>query len=123
MAMAVVCDLMLRSIIPRCVDLSILGGVGSTVCGNVDLVRCAIGSYWSLVDGTLGADGAALGVCMTTLGSEVLGWTVSWRHIVRSTELRRLGFGRGGVTCAIFDKGKCPHFLKQHVRGVEEVVT
>ena len=68
--MAVVCDRVCQAIGLRSVALSTLGGGGSTVCGTLDLVRRATGSYFSLVDGTLGADGAALGVWMTTLGSD-----------------------------------------------------
>ena len=47
-----------------------LGGGGSTVGVTLDLVRCAMGSYFSRVDGTLGADGDALGVGTKTHGSE-----------------------------------------------------
>ena len=68
--MAVVCDRVCQAIGLRSVALSTLGGGGSTVCGTLDLVRRATGSYCSLVYGTLGADGAALGVWMTTLGSD-----------------------------------------------------
>ena len=77
MAIAVVCDLVRQSIGPRSVALSTLGGGGSTVCGTLDLVCRAMGSYFSLVDGTLGAYRILLGVCMTTLGSEAWGWTVA----------------------------------------------
>ena len=70
LAMEVVCDLVRQEIGCRYVAFSTLGGGGSTVCGTLDLVRCEMGSYCSLVDGTLGADGAELGVWMTTLGSD-----------------------------------------------------
>ena len=72
--MAVVCDLMRRKIGPRSVDLYTLGGGGSTLCGTLDLVRYAMNSYCSLVNGKLGADRDALGLWMTTLGSEAWGW-------------------------------------------------
>ena len=62
LAMALVCGHVRREIGLRCVALSTLGGGGSTVCGNLDLLCCATGSYFSLVDGNLGTDGAALGV-------------------------------------------------------------
>ena len=55
-------------------DLSTLGGGGSTVCVTLDLLRHTMGSYFSRVDVTLGADGAALGVEMNTLGSEAWCW-------------------------------------------------
>ena len=57
--------------------LSTLVGGGSMVCVTVALVRFAMGSYWSLVDGTLGSDGSALGVWMITFGSEAWGWKVA----------------------------------------------
>ena len=68
--MAVVCDQVRQTIGLRSVALYTLGGGGSMVCGTLELVRRATGSYCSVVDGTLGADGAALGVWMTTLGSD-----------------------------------------------------
>ena len=77
LAMAVVCDRVRQAIVLGSVALSTLGGGGYTVCGTLDLVRRATGSYFSLVYGTLGADGATLGVWMTTLGSDELGWTVA----------------------------------------------
>ena len=77
LAMAVVFDRVRGSICPRYVALSILGGGGSTVCGSFYLVRCATGSYCSLVDGTLGDNRAALGAWMATLGSEAWGWKVA----------------------------------------------
>ena len=67
---AVVCYQVRQAIGLMSIALSTLGGEGSTVCGTLDLVHRATGSYCSLVDGTLGADGAALGVWMTTLGSD-----------------------------------------------------
>ena len=70
LAMAVVCDRVRQAICLWSVAFSALGGGGSTVCGTLDLVHRATGSYCSLVDGTLGADGAALGIWMTTLGSD-----------------------------------------------------
>ena len=70
LAMAVVCDQVRQAIGLRSVALSTIGGGGSTVCGTLDLVRRATGSYCSLVDVTLGADAAALGVYMTTLVSD-----------------------------------------------------
>ena len=73
LAMSVVCDLVRRAIGPRSFALYTLGGGGSTVCGTLDLACHAMGSYFSLVDGALGVDGAELGVWMTTLGSEALG--------------------------------------------------
>ena len=88
MAMAVVCDRVHWAIGPRYVALSTLGGGGSMVCGTLDLVCRATGSYFSLVDGYLGSDRAALGVWMTTLGSKAWGWTVDRRHIGCSTERR-----------------------------------
>ena len=88
--MAVFCDRVRRVIGPRYVELSTLGGGGSTVCGTLDLVRRANGSYFSSADGNLGTDGSALGICMTTLGSKSWGWTVSGRRIGRSTESRRV---------------------------------
>ena len=47
LAMEVVCDIVLRSIGPRYVSLSTLGGGGSTVCVTLDLVRRAMGSSFS----------------------------------------------------------------------------
>ena len=88
--MAVVCDCVRWEIGPRSVSLSTLGGGGSTVCGTLDLVRRATGSYCSLVYGIFGPDGSALGVWMTTLGSKACGWKVAVRRIGRSTERRRL---------------------------------
>ena len=67
--MEVVCDLVHQAIGPGYVALSTLGGGGSTLCVTLDLVRCGMGSSYSCVDGTLGADGAALGVRMNILGS------------------------------------------------------
>ena len=72
---------MCQAIGPRSVALSTLGSGGSTVCGTLDLVRCATGSYCSLVDGTLGADRAELGVWMNTLGSEAWVCTVALQRI------------------------------------------
>ena len=77
LAMEVVCDLVRRAIVPRSVELSTLGGGGSMVCGTFDLAHRTTGSYFSLVDGNLDADGAALGLWMTTLGSKAWGWTVA----------------------------------------------
>ena len=77
LAMVVVCDRVRREIGPRYAVLSTLGGVGSTVCGTLDLVSRATGSYCSLVDGTLGDYRAELGVWMTTFGNKAWGWTVS----------------------------------------------
>ena len=71
LAMEVVCDRVRRAIGPRYVVLSTLVGGGYTVCGALDLVRCATGSYSYLVDGTLVSDRATLGVWMTNLGSKV----------------------------------------------------
>ena len=76
--MEVVCDLVLWAIGPGgpgSVALSTLGDGGSTVCVTLDLVCRAMGSYFSRVDGTLGADRAALSVGINTLGSEAWGWT------------------------------------------------
>ena len=77
LAMEVVFYLVRRAIVPRSVALFTLGGVGSTVCVTLDLVRCAMGSYFSWVDGTLGADWVALGVWLNTLGSKAWDWTFS----------------------------------------------
>ena len=88
LATAVVCDGMCRAIGPRSVVLSTLGVGVSTVCGTLDLVRHATGSYFSLDDVNLGADRAALGVWMTTLGSKEWGWKVSGRRIGCITERR-----------------------------------
>ena len=41
---AVVCDRVRLAIGPRSVSLATLGGGGSTVCGNLELVRRATGS-------------------------------------------------------------------------------
>ena len=73
--MEVVCDLVCWAMGPGSVALSTLGGGGSTVCVTLYLVRCKIGSFFSRVDGTLGADRSELGVGMNTLGSEAWGWT------------------------------------------------
>ena len=62
LSMEVVCDSVNREIGPRSIALYTLGGGGYTVCGTLDLVHCATGSYYSLVDGNIGADGAELGV-------------------------------------------------------------
>ena len=77
LSMSGVCDLVRRSIGPRYVALSPLGGGGSMVCGTLGLVRRATGSYCSLVDVTLGADRATLGSWMITLGSKAWGCTFS----------------------------------------------
>ena len=77
LAMTLVCDLVRQAIGPRSVALPTLVGGGSMVCGTVDLVHRSMGSYWSLIDGTLGYDRAALCVGMTTLGSESGVWTVA----------------------------------------------
>ena len=61
--------------------------------------------YW--VDGTLGADGADLGVRMNALVSEAWGWTGAGRRIGRSTEWYCVGVGSGvrhDSTC--IDKGR-----------------
>ena len=60
------------------------------LCGTLDLVRRANGSYCSLVDIIFGANGASLGVCLTTFGSKAWGWTVAGRRIGRSTERHNL---------------------------------
>ena len=73
--MAVVCDLVRRSICPGSVTLSTLGCGGSTVCVTFDLVRCAMGSSFYWVYGTLCADRVDLGVGMNTIVSEAGGWT------------------------------------------------
>ena len=67
-AMEVVCDLVRWAIGLGSIASPTLGGGGSTVCVTLDLVRRAMGSYFSRVDGTLGADGAELDVRMKTLG-------------------------------------------------------
>ena len=73
----VVCDLVRQEIGPGSVALSTLVGGGSTVCFILDLVRCAMGSSFSWLDGTIVADRATLDVWMDTLGSESGGWTVT----------------------------------------------
>ena len=73
--MEVVCELVLQEICPGSVAFSNFGGGGSMVCVTLDLVRCAMVSYFSWANGTLGADGDALSVGMNTLGSEAGGWT------------------------------------------------
>ena len=73
--MEIMCYLVRQAIGPGSVALSALGGVGSIVCVTLNLVCRAMGSYLSRFDGTLGADGSALGVGMNTLGSEAWGWT------------------------------------------------
>ena len=88
--MAVFWDHVRRAIGPRSVVFSTLGGGGYTVCGTLYLVRDGTGSYCSLVDGNLGADGDVLGVWMTTLGIKAWGWKVSVRRIGSSTERRRV---------------------------------
>ena len=88
--MAVVCDLVRRSICPGSVTLSTLGCGGSTVCGTLNLVRRATGSYCSLVDVIFGANGTELFVWMNTLGSKSWGWTVAVQSIGCSTECRRV---------------------------------
>ena len=70
LAMEVVCDLLLQAIGPGSISLCTLGCGGSTVCVTLDLVCCAMGSYFSQVNGNLGYDGSVLGVGMNTLGSE-----------------------------------------------------
>ena len=86
LAMAVVCDRMSQAMGRKSVMLYTLEGVGSLVFGTLDLVLRVTGSYFSLVDGNLGDDGAVLGVCMTTLGNKAWGLTVSGRRIGHSTE-------------------------------------
>ena len=44
LAVVVVCDIVRLEIGPMSVDLFTLGGGGSTVCGNLDLVRLATGA-------------------------------------------------------------------------------
>ena len=81
LAISRVCDRFLWTIGPRYVALSTLGGGWSMVCGTLDLVLCATGSYCSLVDVTLGDDGTVLGVWMTALGSEAWVCTVALQRI------------------------------------------
>ena len=69
LAVAIVCDRVIRAIILGSVVLSNLGGERSTVYSNLNLVCCATGAYCSMFDGTLGADRTVLGVWMTILGS------------------------------------------------------
>ena len=45
MAVAVVFDRVRLEIVPRYIALATLGGVGFTVCGTLNLVRRATGSY------------------------------------------------------------------------------
>ena len=73
--MAVVCDRVLQAIGTRSVALSTLGDGKITVCVTLDLVRCAMGSSFSWVDGTPGADSDALCVNINTLGSDAGGCT------------------------------------------------
>ena len=75
LATEVVCDLVRQAIGLGSVALPTLGGGRSTVCVTLDLMSRAMGSSFFWVDDTLGADGAALGVRMETLGSEAGGWT------------------------------------------------
>ena len=75
LAMEVVCDLVRRAIGPGSVALYTLIGGWSTVFVTLSMVCLAMGSSFSWVDVTLGADGAALGVGMNTLGSETRVWT------------------------------------------------
>ena len=100
--MAVVCDCVSLAIGPRSVALETLGGDGFTVCGTLDLVRCATGSYFSLIDGIFGADGEALGFWMTTLGIKSWGWTLVGRRIGSSIERHRVCVGVGVATCGTF---------------------
>ena len=73
LAMEVVYDQVIQAIDPRYIALSTLGDVGPRVCGTLELVRRTMGSYCSLVEGTLDAAGAASGVWMPTLGSAAWG--------------------------------------------------
>ena len=75
LAMGVVFDLLQRAIGPGSVAFSTLGCGGSTVCVTFDLVRCAMGSSFYWVYGTLCADRVDLGVGMNTIVSEAGGWT------------------------------------------------
>ena len=71
------------------------------------MVCLSMGSSFSWLDVTLGADGAALGVGMNTLGSEAWGWIGALGRIGRSTERRRVGVGGGGGTGATcIDEGR-----------------
>ena len=103
--MAVVCDLVCLAIGPMSVDFFTLGGGGSTVCGNMELVRRAPGSQYSLVDGTFGVGGEALGFWMTTLGIKSWGWSLVGRRIGRSIECCLVRVGGGVVTCGTFATG------------------
>ena len=94
--MEVVYDLVLRAIVP-----------GSTKCVTLDMVRRSMSSYFSQVDGTLGADRAALGFRMNTLGSSTWGWIDARRRIGRSTEWCCVGFcGGGGTGATCINEGR-----------------
>ena len=105
LAVEVVCDLVRLAIGNISVDLFTLGGGGSTVCGTLDLVRRATGSYLSLVDGTFGVDGEALGFWTTNLGSKSWGWYLVGRRIGHSIERCLVRIGVGVVTCGTFATG------------------
>ena len=62
LAMAEVCDGVLLTIGPVSGVLLTLGVGWSTVCGTLDLVRRATGSYLFLVNGTFFGDGETLGL-------------------------------------------------------------
>ena len=76
LTMEVVRDVLRRAIGPGSVSLSTLGDGGYKVCVTLNLVFCAMHSYFSRVYGTLGADGDALGIWINTLVREAWGWTV-----------------------------------------------
>ena len=90
---------------PMSVDLLTLGGGWSTICGTLDLVRCAAGSYSFLFNVTFCVNGEALGFCMITLGSKSWGWSLLGRRIGRSIDRFRVCVGGLVVTCGFFATG------------------
>ena len=73
LAMAAVCDRVCLAINPVSGDLLTLGGGWSTVCGTLNLVCCATGSYLLFVNGTFGGNVEELDFLITTLGSNSWG--------------------------------------------------
>ena len=105
LSVAVVCERLRLAIGPRFVASATLGGGRSTVCGTLELVRCATGSYFSLIDGIIGADGETLDFWMTILGRKSWGWTLVGHRIGCSIERHRVYVGGGVAISGTFAKG------------------
>ena len=75
------------------------------MCGNLDLLHHATGSYWLVMDGSGVGIGEALGFGMDTLGGASGGWSSWGRRIGHSIERCFVRVCRSVVRCGFVRAG------------------